>query len=267
MRWIETEYEGMFQMSCGLIAFAEDLPIVIVDKEEKELKHKTEMAYRMVKSKVKELRLELAEHKTQAVLLQDRRKIKVMTLNLEQGGPPVRTTEEIRYLRDVTKRTDKTFNNLKSIMSNIEVPGSSDRKIIATVALSTLLYGCYRSLLSKTTGMMSIDLKVQKKCQVYERGKDHRQEIENKICKEWQNRWDKAEGETAGWTKKLIPDLQKWVNRKCGETKNYYVTQMLSGHGNFAKQTQRIGKSETSECWYECEEDDTAEHTLFACAK
>ena len=194
------------------------------------------------------------------------------------------------HVRDVTKRTDKTFNNLKSIMSNIEVPGSSDRKIIATVALSTLLYGCYRSLLSKTSrriaimitsgyrtismsalfvaaGMMSIDLKVQKKCQVYERGKDHRQEIENKICKEWQNRWDKAEGETAGWTKKLIPDLQKWVNRKCGETKNYYVTQMLSGHGNFAKQTQRIGKSETSECWYECEEDDTAEHTLFACAK
>ena len=88
-----------------MIAFAEDLPIVIVDKEEKELKHKTEMAYRMVKSKVKELRLELAEHKTQAVLLQDRRKIKVMTLNLEQGGPPVRTTEEIRYLRLQSTRT------------------------------------------------------------------------------------------------------------------------------------------------------------------
>ena len=47
-----------------LIAFADDLAIVIVDKKEKELKHKKEVVYRMVKSKVKELRLELAEHKT-----------------------------------------------------------------------------------------------------------------------------------------------------------------------------------------------------------
>mgnify|MGYP005984313203 CR=1 FL=1 len=115
-----------------LIAFADDLAIVIVDKKEKELKHKKEVVYRMVKSKVKELRLELAEHKTEAVLLQGRFKIKVMTLNLEEGGPPLRTSEEIRYLgviidkdmkistyvRDITKRTDKIVNNLKRIMSN-----------------------------------------------------------------------------------------------------------------------------------------------------
>ena len=77
------------------------------------------------------------------------------------------------------------------------------------------------------------------KCQVYKRGKDHRQEIEKKVFKEWQNRWDRAEGEPGGWTKRLIPDLQKVVNRKHGET-NYYVTQMLSEHENFAKQRQRI---------------------------
>ena len=193
------------------------------------------------------------------------------------------------HVRDATKRTDKMFNNLKSIMSNIGVPGSSDRKIKATVALSTLLYECSRNLLDKASrriaimvtsgyrtistsalfviaGMMPIVLKVQKRCQVYERGKDHRQETEKKVFKEWHNRWNKAEGETAGWTKRLIPDVQKWVNRKHGET-NYYVTQILSGHGNFAKQTQRIGKNETSECWYGCEQDDTAEHTFFACAK
>ena len=66
------------------------------------------------------------------MLLQGRFKIKVMTLNLEEGGPPLRTSEEIRYLgviidkdmkittyvRDITKRTDKIVNNLKRIMSN-----------------------------------------------------------------------------------------------------------------------------------------------------
>ena len=58
--------------------------------------------------------------------------------------------------------------------------------------------------------------------------------LEKEVFKEWQNRWDKIDGETARWIKRLIPDLQKWVNRD-RETK--------------------------------CEEDDTAEHTLFACAE
>ena len=115
----------------------------------------------MVKSKVKELGLQLAEHKTETVLLQGRRKINLITLNLEEDGHLLRISGEIRYLgviidkdmkmtthvKDVTKRIDKMVNNLKSIMSNIGGPRLSVRKIIVPGAFSTLM-----RLLQKSPG-------------------------------------------------------------------------------------------------------------------
>ena len=48
-----------------------------------------------------------------------------------------------------------------------------------------------------------------KKYQMYEKGKNYRQEIEREIFIKWQNRWDKPHGETAAWTKTLILYIQR----------------------------------------------------------
>ena len=49
---------------------------------------------------------------------------------------------------------------------------------------------------------------------------------------------------------------------------NYYVTQMLSGHGYFRKYLHRMSKTASPYCLYEEEEViDDAEHTVFECAR
>ncbi|XP_030751583.1 uncharacterized protein LOC115879077 [Sitophilus oryzae] len=48
---------------------------------------------------------------------------------------------------------------------------------------------------------------------------------------------------------------------------NFYLTQILSGHGNFGSYLCKIGKREVAECRYCAEPNDTPEHTMFACPR
>jgi len=87
--------------------------------------------------------------------------------------------------------------------------------------------------------------------------------IRDAIIRIWQERWQN-ETEKGQWTKKLKPDLQKWV--KCGHRKtNYFITQALSGHGSFKSYTHRIKKFDPN-CNL-CFEEDTSEHALFYCRR
>jgi hypothetical protein len=66
------------------------------------------------------------------------------------------------------------------------------------------------------------------------------------------------------WTKRLIPDLNVWVNRKQGQL-NYYLTQLFTGHGYFGAYRFKIGKAATPAC-LECgAPEDDVEHTLIVC--
>ncbi|KAH8252209.1 hypothetical protein KR032_009296, partial [Drosophila birchii] len=54
----------------------------------------------------------------------------------------------------------------------------------------------------------------------------------------WQAMWDSS---TKGrWTHRLIPDISSWVNRRHGEV-DFYLTQVLSGHGCFRSYLKRFG--------------------------
>ena len=66
----------------------------------------------------------------------------------------------------------------------------------------------------------------------------------------WHKKWEQETGK-AKWTKKLIPDVRKWVNRKDGEI-TFRLTQFLSGQEAFGKYKEKIGK---------------AEHAIFLCEK
>ena len=78
--------------------------------------------------------------------------------------------------------------------------------------------------------------------------------------KKWQDSWN-VYGESA-WTKTLIPDIETWVTRKHGENE-FHLTQFLTGHGCFGIYLFRIGRKETSTCWFCRDEQDSPEHSII----
>lgn len=80
--------------------------------------------------------------------------------------------------------------------------------------------------------------------------------------------WDIALGKPDAWGKKTIttirPFLVRWIARDHGEV-NYYVTQMLTGHGSFGHYLWRIGRRPTAKCFHCPSNDDTLEHTISEC--
>ena len=68
------------------------------------------------------------------------------------------------------------------------------------------------------------------------------------------------------WTARLILDINQWKFGWKFEEVNYYITQMLSGHGYFIKYLYRMGKIASTYCLYgEGEVLDDTKHTVFEC--
>ncbi|KAJ0174889.1 hypothetical protein K1T71_009997 [Dendrolimus kikuchii] len=87
--------------------------------------------------------------------------------------------------------------------------------------------------------------------------------IRKQTIERWQKMWEEEVEES--WTKQLIPDLRKRYWREFGET-NYYITQVLTGHGCFQDYLRRIRKVDTETC-PNCEKVDTAAHTILECER
>ena len=80
----------------------------------------------------------------------------------------------------------------------------------------------------------------------------------------WQSLWDTS---TKGrWTHRLIPQVGVWLNRKHGEV-NYYLTQMLSGHGCFRAYLYRFKHEDSPECPTCRGVNEDAEHVFFVCPR
>lgn len=85
-----------------------------------------------------------------------------------------------------------------------------------------------------------------------------------KTLEVWQQQWDCS---TNGrWTHRLIPNVKAWALRGHGEV-NFYLTQMLSGHGGFREYLVRIGVETTAECPTCIEQAESAEHVLLECVR
>lgn len=88
-----------------------------------------------------------------------------------------------------------------------------------------------------------------------------------KECSEaqWQIRWDRA---TKGrWTYRLIPKIGTWLSRQHG-TVDYYLTQVISGHGCFKAYLYRVGHAQNPYC-EQCGPSviEDAEHAFFKCPR
>ncbi|XP_068141777.1 uncharacterized protein [Drosophila tropicalis] len=84
------------------------------------------------------------------------------------------------------------------------------------------------------------------------------------ICR-WQRRWDLSP--KGRWTHRLIPKLDPWLNRSHGEV-NFYLTQLLSGHGCFRSYLQRFRHETADECtWCGSGIVEDAHHVAFLCPR
>lgn len=93
---------------------------------------------------------------------------------------------------------------------------------------------------------------------------EQRVEERRKGIDQWQMLWDAS---TKGrWTHRLIPQVDVWLNRKHGEV-NYYLTQLLSGHGCFRAYLYRFKHDDSPECPTCKGVNEDAEHAFFVCPR
>lgn len=285
---------------CTSIAFADDLALVITGRTPDSIEMKAEQALWIITGWMNKKGLEIATHKTEAILLSGRKKCR--TLNIQINNTEIEIKKTLKYLgvimdknlsfrphvEHITEKARRTISALDKILPRVAGPSESKRRLYSSVIHSILLYASeiWGTALKKKTIYQKI-LSVQRKigikiCRAYRTiptqtalvlGKitpiDLKiQQINGKATQQdtlnnWQQKW---EAETKGsWTKELIQDIRPWLERKHGET-NYYLTQALTNHGSFAHYIHRIGKLEHSDC-KTCKQEDTAEHAIFKCKK
>lgn len=114
------------------------------------------------------------------------------------------------------------------------------------------------------TGVVPFDLLVEERKRQWEDPALTRTANRAITIDRWQERWASGQ-ETAQWTKRLIPDLQPWLQCKHRRV-DYFLTQFLSGHGAFRSYVKRIGKTNEDLCLY-CRQSDTPEHGVLHCPK
>lgn len=68
-------------------------------------------------------------------------------------------------------------------------------------------------------------------------------EARDELIVHWQERWCSAV--TDRWTKRLIPDLESWVNRGHGKV-DFWMAQWLTGHGSFNAYLHGRGRCSSS---------------------
>lgn len=202
--------------------------------------------------------------------------------------------EHVEIVRDKALRTAR---NLARIMPNIRGPKDSTRRLINSVVHSQLLYAApvfvkqvkikdrttqltkpqrisalrvisaYRTVSTSAAlvlaGIPPVDLLVVEREEIWRKTKTKLQARES-LMRTWQDRWERDE--RGRWTYKLIPNIQKWMERKHGRI-HYYMTQIMTGHGSFNSYLHRFKIKESDNCENCGAGDDSAEHNLFQCPR
>lgn len=300
------------------IAFADDLAIIVCGKLIEDVTYTANKAIFSIRQWLSSVGLQLADHKTEAVLITSR-KVRE-TIELTVGGFDIRSKPSIRYLGvqiDARLRFDEHLdmvsckaarvnNALARIMPNVGGPSQNRRRLLASVTSSTLLYAApiwmsafrvrsyargansvyrrsalrvvraFRTVSYEAACVISdmppVDLLADERNRLYRRKRedpDAHWEMLGKqeraiTLERWQRRWDAAS--TGRWTHRLIPDIVEWLSRKHGEV-DYYLTQLLTGHGCFRAYLARFKLEEQSSCPTCTAIDETVEHVFFYCPR
>lgn len=136
-----------------IIGFADDIAIVIVAKSTQEIEVVANEAVSAVGAWLQSVGLQLAEHKTEAVLISSRKKVEAVTVTV--GRQTIQSKEEIKYLGVILDRrlnfsahlkyagakASRSYSALARMLPNVGGPRSSRRHLLASVVKSVFLYG------------------------------------------------------------------------------------------------------------------------------
>ncbi|XP_016656248.1 uncharacterized protein LOC107882433 [Acyrthosiphon pisum] len=86
--------------------------------------------------------------------------------------------------------------------------------------------------------------------------------VREETIRQWQVHWDSTK--KAAWTKRLIPDLQRWWHHGPRQV-SFHMSQALSGHGCFQKYLWKRARATSPSCVHCQAALDDAEHTIFLC--
>lgn len=84
-----------------------------------------------------------------------------------------------------------------------------------------------------------------------------------KTLEDWSTRW--SQSPKAAWTRRIIPDLSRWLGRTVYFQLSFHSSQALTGHGCFKAYLHRMGRAADPWCEECLQAEDTAEHTLLDC--
>lgn len=199
------------------------------------------------------------------------------------------------HLKRTAAKAERSIQAISALLPNIGGPKASNRRIMCSVVNSVLLYAApiwreemavksnldiltrsqrrtairicsaYRTIsleaVQVIAGCIPIDLLVEERCRAYHE-KIGQAENRKLSIAEWENRWSRQDGRAA-WTKTVIRNIRAWTERKHGQV-NYYLTQVLGGHGCFGTYLKRFKLRDTDDCML-CGGEDTVQHTIRDC--
>ncbi|KAI5723445.1 hypothetical protein M8J76_006122 [Diaphorina citri] len=283
-----------------IIGYADDTAIITEAKTVEDLKWITNMAISRITEAIKERDLTIAAQKTEAVLLYGGRKIKSVTVKVE--NEEIQTKEHLKYLgviiernckmglhiKTVAQKGARVANTLSRIMPNTRGPAENRRKLLRSVVLSIVLYAssiwqdALKYKIHNNTLKKSCRTACLRVCRGYrtisyealgvissmmpidllvETRSNNTEEKREECLATWQTRWTET---TKGvWTRTLIPEIKPWIGRKHGQL-TFEITQFLSGHGKFGSYLKRFKIIADDGC-ASCQTADTPEHTFFEC--
>ncbi|KAH1028575.1 hypothetical protein HUJ05_001920 [Dendroctonus ponderosae] len=278
-----------------MLGFADDIALVTSAKNKLSMIEVVNETLGHINNWISENQLELAPEKTEAILLSGKRdrkgisfKLGAQTINLSKSLKYLGITisENIRFgahVQEAVRKAGVQLAMMTRLLPNITGPQSGKRALLYGVVQSVLLYGApvwhqasYQWIQNREisavavqvlAGVPPIDLLIKERTNLdrtHERPLTTltKKTIRNQTLQKWQERWD-HNTQKGQWTRRLIPDLKKWVN--CRHKKScYHLTQAMTGHGCFKDYLWGIEKAGDNERWY-CGEQDTVEHTLFVC--
>lgn len=149
-------YDGLLRIetlrNVKIIGFADDIAIVIVGKLLEEITQIANETIAKIREWLISAGLQLADHKTEAVLISSRKLRETITIQV--GNSSIVSAPSIRYLGvqidsrlhfdehlcNISKKAFNVVNALSRIMPNIGGPRTSRRKLLAGVVSSILLY-------------------------------------------------------------------------------------------------------------------------------